>query len=126
MNKFRRHLLLIPTLFGLLVGYSKSYSQSTVGDSLLKIDIDILSRDTIYTNPDCFLYTAVLSVINTQDTVVSFWISTGSWQRYNWVTTNDSVSIFYLGCDFCNEDLISLPPHKSLKFFAPLIGKKNL
>ena len=121
--KSRNRVLLLALI--LISFMTDSYAQSTIRDNLLAVDIDIISQDSIYTRPNSYLYISVLSVFNTQDTTVNFWISTGSWQRYNWVSSNDSVEIFYNGCDFCDETLIKLPPHKSLKFFACLIGNKQ-
>ncbi len=113
----------------LLLFPSKGHTQEGYRSDLISVKLTIITtQPTFIDSVKIKNYQsnyALATVINNQDTSISFWIMDASWQKDNLLTNNDSVHFLFPGCDMNGESKISLEPHKSINFYTIIASHKN-
>ncbi|MGC4101531.1 hypothetical protein [Ferruginibacter sp.] len=92
---------------------------------IITVNVDIVasskSLESQYSKAENESFFIVITLENTQDTTVHFTTMTCSWED-SFVFNNDSMYLYYPGCDSNYPTSLDIIPHGKVKFFAELAG----
>jgi hypothetical protein len=116
--------------FSLLLMFNGTYSQDSNNKQLVSVKLDIVGKGAPGICPkakNSNYYFATVNVLNTQDTVVTFFINSCSWPMDGFVINSDSIGFYYCfgGCDHNVPESISISPKKSVQFYSTIISWKK-
>jgi hypothetical protein len=105
--------------------FAKAYSQYNRNQELISVILDVGGIGTPKSCNDwdtSAYYFAKVSILNTQDTTIHFWIISCSWPMTILTTNIDSVffSPCFNGCDRDDLDEITLLPKKAVQFYCTI------
>lgn len=118
MIRLKNTIGLILLIQVLLMNNACNAQSKKVNDKVL-VNLEIVSKgSTDYYKEKEEGYFVRASVLNIQDTTISFVIMSCSWPSDNWVTNNKSIYITGRGCDANSPVRITLKPKQSIFFYG--------
>ena len=104
-----------------LAAFVTTYSQTSNNSALISVNLSIVGKGTPTLCSDSSnYYFANLTISNTQDTTIRFWIMSCSWPIDNWLINNNAVSLRFCGCDSNIPVEVVLSPQKSIEFYSAI------
>lgn len=118
----RQMLIIINALFV----FVSSYGQDGKND-LVTVKLDIVGKGSVSRCKDAStFYFANVTILNTQDTAVTFWIR-DSWPDIVFFTNTDSIVFHSCGPGYDGDELdkITLPPKIAIQFYCTIKSWKK-
>jgi len=105
----------------------KGYTQSNEKDIIITT-VEIVAKgklesySTFHRDNDSSNYFVRLSIINAEDTTISFYMMNCSWEE-NWISDNSEISLYYPGCDANFLINVKLKPKEIIAFYGVIRSK---